>query len=448
MEANTLDRIQFSFTITFHYLFPMLTMGLAPLIVVFKTLAIIKKDERWNETARFWGKIFGITFLFGVVTGIPMEFQFGTNWAAFSRYAGGVIGQTLAMEGTFAFFLESAFVGIFLFGEKRLGQTLHWVAAFLLFVGTWLSGWFIIATNAWMQYPVGYEATADGSVQLTSFWSLVLNKWAFYEYIHNMGGAVVTGSFVVAALGAFYVLSRNKAEYGKMFLKVGVIAGLLSSIWMLFPSGDMQGRMIAENQPVTLAAMEGLFETQQGAPIVLIGQPDMEKQRLDNAIHIPNMLSFITYRRWEAEVRGLNEFPKDQHPDNVPLLYYSFHIMVGLGTLFIALMAISSLWLWRDRLFTSNWLLWLLMLSFPLPFIANTAGWMVAEIGRQPWLVYALFRTEHGASPMVSSGNVLFTLLGFFGMYTVLTLLFIFLILRRIDHGADELGFETQAEGY
>jgi cytochrome bd ubiquinol oxidase subunit I len=448
MEANTLDRIQFAFTITYHYLFPMLTMGLAPLIVVFKTLAIIKKDERWNETARFWGKIFGITFLFGVVTGIPMEFQFGTNWAAFSRYAGGVIGQTLAMEGTFAFFLESAFVGLFLFGEKRLGQTLHWVAAFLLFVGTWLSGWFIIATNAWMQHPVGYEATADGSVQLTSFWSLVVNRWAFYEYMHNMGGAVVVGSFVVAALGAFYVLSGNKAEYGKMFLKVGVIAGFLSSVWMLFPSGDLQGRMIAESQPVTLAAMEGLFKTREGAPIVLIGQPDMEKQRLDNAIHIPNMLSFMTYRRWEAEVRGLNEFPKDQHPDNVPLLYYSFHIMVGLGTLFIALMAISSLWLWRDRLFTSNWLLWLLMLSFPLPFIANTAGWMVAEIGRQPWLVYGLFRTEHGASPMVSSGNVLFTLLGFFGMYTVLTLLFIFLILRRIDHGADELGFETQAEGY
>ena len=440
MEALTLDRIQFAFTITYHYLFPQLTMGLAPLIVIFKSLAIWKKDERWNEAARFWGKIFGITFLFGVVTGIPMEFQFGTNWAVFSKYAGGVIGQTLAMEGTFAFFLESSFIGLFLFGEKRLGQTLHWLSAFLLFVGTWLSGWFIIATNAWMQHPVGYEVAADGSVHLTSFWALVFNEWAVYQYMHNMGGAVVTGSFAVAALGAFYVLSKRQVEYGKMFVKAGVIAGCLSSIWMLFPSGDLQGRMVAEHQPVTLAAMEGLFDTTNGAPLVLIGQPDMEKKRLDNAIHIPNMLSFITYQRWDAKVRGLNEFPEDQHPDNIPLLYYSFHIMVGLGTIFIAIMGIAVFWLWRGWLYDSNWLLWILMLLFPFPFIANTVGWMVAELGRQPWLVYGLFRTEEGSSQMVSSGNVMFTLLGFFGMYTVLSLLYIFLMLRRIEHGADELG--------
>lgn len=446
MESNTLDRIQFAFTITYHYLFPMLTMGLAPIIVIFKTLAIRKNDERWNEIARFWGKIFGITFLFGVVTGIPMEFQFGTNWAVFSKYAGGVIGQTLAMEGTFAFFLESAFIGLFLFGEKRLGQKLHWLAAFLLFVGTWLSGWFIIATNAWMQHPVGYEIAADGSVQLTSFWALVLNKWAVYQYMHNMGGAVVVGAFAVSALGAFYILSNRKVEYGKMFMKVGVIVGCIASIWMLFPSGDLQGRMVAEHQPVALAAMEGLYDTTHGAPLVLIGQPDMEKQRLDNAIHIPNMLSFITYQRWDAKVRGLNEFPKEDHPTNVPLLYYSFHIMVGLGTIFIAIMSIAAVWLWRGWLFSANWLLWILMLSFPLPFVANTVGWMVAELGRQPWLVYGLFRTEHGHSPLVSGGNVLFTLLGFAGMYTILSLLYIFLMLRRIDQGADELGEGMQAE--
>lgn len=415
-------------------------MGLAPLIVIFKTMAIWKKDDRWNQTARFWGKIFGISFLFGVVTGIPMEFQFGTNWAAFSKFAGGVIGQTLAMEGMFAFFLESSFIGLFLFGEKRLGQTLHWLSAVLLAVGTWLSGWFIIATNAWMQRPVGYEYAADGSVHLTSFWSLVFNEWTIYQYMHNMGGAVVTGSFAVAALGAFYVLSKKQIEYGKMFLKAGVIAGCISSIWMLFPSGDLQGRMVAKYQPVTLAAMEGLFETKEGAPLVLIGQPDMEKKRLDNAIHIPNALSFITYQRWDAEVKGLDQFPEDQHPTNIPLLYYSFHIMVGLGTIFIALMVISAIWLWRGWLFDANWLLWMLMLSFPFPFIANTVGWMVAELGRQPWLVYGLMRTEHGHSPMVSGGNVLFTLLGFAGMYTVLSLLYIFLMLRRIEHGADELG--------
>ena len=439
MDELVLGRIQFAFTITYHYLFPQLTMGIAPLIVIFKTLAIWKKDEMWNEAARFWGKIFGISFLFGVVTGIPMEFQFGTNWASFSKFAGGVIGQTLAMEGMFAFFLESSFIGLFLFGEKLIGQKLHWFAAFMIFLGTWLSGWFIIATNAWMQYPVGYEIAADGSVHLTSFWSLVFNEWAVYQYMHNMGGAVVTGSFAIAAMGAFYILSKKQITFGKMFLKAGVIAGCAASLWMLFPSGDLQGRMIAKHQPVTLAAMEGLFDTTKGAPLVLIGQPDMEKKRLDNAIHIPNALSFITYQRWDAEVKGVNEFPEDQHPDNIPLLYYSFHIMVGLGTIFIAIMVFSVFRLWRGKLYETNWLLWIIMLLFPFPFIANTVGWMVAELGRQPWLVYGLMRTEHGGSPMVSSGNILFTLLGFFGMYTVLSLLFIFLMLRRIEHGADEL---------
>jgi cytochrome d ubiquinol oxidase subunit I len=421
----------------------MLTMGLMPIIVIFKTLALKTKNEKWNEAARFWGKILGITFVFGVVTGIPLEFQFGTNWAVFSKFAGGVIGQTLAMEGTFAFFLESAFIGLFLFGEKRLGQFLHWLTAVLLFIGTWLSGWFIIATNAWMQHPVGYEIGPDGSVQLTSFWALVLNPWAVYQYMHNMGGAVVVGAFAVSALGAYYILSERKAEYGRLFVKVGVIVGVISSIWMLFPSGDLQGQMVAKHQPVTLAAMEGLFESKEGAPIAIIGQPDMEKKRLDNAIHIPNALSFLTYQRWDAKVHGLNEFPEDQHPTNVPLLYYSFHIMVGLGTICIALMSVAAIWLWRGRLYDTNWLLWLLMLSFPFPFIANIAGWMVAELGRQPWLVYGLLRTEHGHSPMVSGGNVMFTLLGFFGMYTVLSLLYIFLMLRRIEHGADELGAEA-----
>ena len=445
MEANTLARIQFAFTITYHYLFPMLTMGLAPLIVIFKTLAIWKKDERWNEAARFWGKIFAITFLFGVVTGIPMEFQFGTNWSNFSKFAGGVIGQTLAMEGMFAFFLESSFIGLFVFGEKRLGQKLHWLAAFLVFVGTWLSGWFIIATNAWMQRPLGYEVAADGSVQLNSFSSLVFNDWALYQYMHNMGGAFVVGSFSVAALGAFYILSKRQVEFGKLFVKAGVIAGFIGSIWMLFPSGDLQGRMIAKHQPVTLAAMEGLFHSEEGAPIAIIGQPDMEKKRLDNAILIPNALSFITYQRWDAHVRGLDAFPEDEHPTNIPLLYYSFHMMVGLGTIFIAIMSIAAFYLWRGKLFETNWLLWILMLLFPFPFIANTVGWMVAELGRQPWLVYGLMRTEHGASPMVSSGSVMFTLLGFFGMYTVLSLLYIFLMLRRIEHGADELNASMEA---
>src|ERR1041384_4727856 len=223
-SALTLDRLHFAFTITFHYLFPQLTMGLALLILVMKTLAIRKKDERYNDAARFWAKIFAVNFLFGVITGIPMEFQFGTNWARFSQFSGGGIATALAMEGVFAFFLESSFLGIFLYGEKRFGQKLHWLAAFMVFVGSWLSGFFIIVTDAWMQHPVGYEIAADGAAHLNSFWSLLFNEWALWQYLHNMSGALIPGCFVVAACGAFFLLSRRQEESGRIFLTVGVIA--------------------------------------------------------------------------------------------------------------------------------------------------------------------------------------------------------------------------------
>lgn len=434
-NALTIHRLHFAFTITYHYLFPQLTMGLGLLIVILKSLAIWKNDERYNESARFWARIFAINFAMGVVTGIPMEFQFGTNWAKFSRYAGGVIGQTLAMEGVFAFFLESAFLGLFIYGEKRLTRWGHWWAAFLVFLGSWISGYFIVATNAWMQHPVAYTKAGDGALNLSSFWGLVLNPWALWQYAHNMSGAVITAAFVMAALGAFYLLEQKHVDHARIFLKVGVGAGLLFSLLLLFPTGDQQGKLVAHNQPAALAAMEALFKTDEGAPLVIIGQPNMAEEKLDNPIVVPKLLSFVTYRRWQAEVKGLDAFPRDQWPDNIPLLYFSYHIMVGLGTIFIAIMVAAALLWWRQKLFSSKWMLWVLMLSFPFPYIANTAGWMTAEIGRQPWLVYGLLRTEHGASPGVSAGNGLFTLIGFMGMYLLLGILFLLLVRRELEHG-------------
>jgi cytochrome d ubiquinol oxidase subunit I len=436
-SALLIHRLHFAFTVTFHYLFPQLTMGLAPLIVVLKTLALRRNDETYNQAARFWARIFGINFVIGVVTGIPMEFQFGTNWSLFSRFAGGVIGQTLAMEGVFAFFLESAFLGLFLYGEKRLSPKAHWWSAVAVFLGSWLSGFFIIATDAWMQHPVGYEKAPDGSVQLSSFWDLLLNPWAWWQYAHNMSGAAITGAFVMTAVGAFYLLGRKYIEHGKIFIKVGVTAGCIFSILQLFPTGDGQGRMIALNQPVTLAAMEALFDSQPGAPLVIIGQPDVDAKKIDNPVVVPKMLSFLTYRAWNAHVQGLDAFTPDSWPQNIPLLYYSYHIMVGLGTAFIAIMVISVLLLWRGRLFQARWMLWILLLSFPFPYIANTAGWLTAELGRQPWLVYGLMLTADGYSKNVSAGNGMFTLLGFMGMYLVLGLLFVFLIRREIEHGPE-----------
>jgi cytochrome d ubiquinol oxidase subunit I len=434
-DALLLHRIQFAFTAAYHYLFPQLTMGLGLLIVIMKWISLRRGSELHNSGARFWGKIFAINFAVGVVTGIPMEFQFGTNWARFSAYAGGVIGQTLAMEGVFAFFLESSFLGLFLFGEKKLGPKLHFVSAFLVFLGSWISGYFIIMTNAWMQHPVGYAPGPNGTVTLNSFSDLLFNPWGLWQYLHNMSGAVVTASFCVAAAGAYYLLAGRDEEHGKMFVRTGLIAGLICAILLAFPTGDAQGKNIAFNQPPTLAAMEGLFNTVEGAPLVLIGQPDMNKKKLDNPLHVPDMLSFLTYYRWGAEVKGLDAFSPSDWPTNVPLLYYSYHIMVGLGTIFIAVAAIGTILLWRKKAYSARPFLWVLMLSFPFPYIANTAGWMTAELGRQPWIIYGLLRTPAGTSANVSAGNTLFTLLGFLGMYFVVGVLFLMLVIKTIGTG-------------
>jgi cytochrome d ubiquinol oxidase subunit I len=435
MTAEVIHRLHFAFTVTFHYLFPQLTMGLALLIVVLKTIALRTGGEQWDHAARFWGRIFGINFVFGVVTGIPMEFEFGTNWARFSQLSGGVIGQPLAMEGVFSFFLESAFLGLFLYGEKRVSKTMHWFSAVMVFIGSWISGFFIIVTDAWMQHPVAFERTEEGRYEVVSFWHLLLNPWAQLQYAHNMTGAVITASFVMAATGAFYLLEGRNTDYGRTFLKVGVISGLISTILIIFPTGDLHGKYVAHHQPVAIAAMEGLFHTEKGAGIVLMGQPNEETGQIDNPIVVNDMLSFLIYGTTKAEVKGLDQFPRDQWPTALPLLYYAYHIMAGLGTYFVAVMTLAAFVLWRRQLYTTRWIQWILLISFPLPYIANTAGWMTAEIGRQPWLIYGLMRTSDGFSHTVSAGNGLFTLIGFMGLYMLLGLLFTVLVYREISRG-------------
>lgn len=310
-EAMFWHRFQFGLTVTFYYLFPQLTMGLALLIVILKGLALWNGSEGYNECARFWARIFGINFAFGVVTGIPLEFQFGTNWARFSDYAGGVIGQTLAMEGVFAFFLESTFLGLFLWGEKRLGPKGHMAAAVALFAGSWLSGYFIVATNAFMQHPVAYAVRSDGVLELASFWEFVLNPWAVWQYAHTMVASVVTSCFVVAAVGAAWALMGKHPEHATICLRLGVIAGLISSALVIYPTGDEHGKMVARHQPVTLAAMEGLFEGGPQAELALIGQPDVKKRKLENPIVVPGVVSFLAYGSFGSTVRGLNDFPED-----------------------------------------------------------------------------------------------------------------------------------------
>lgn len=432
-----LHRLQFGFTIGFHYIFPQITMGLALLILVLKTMAL-RGDETANRAVRFWSKIFGVTFTMGVVTGIPMEFQFGTNWSRFSAVAGGVIGQTLAMEGTFAFFLEASFLYFLLYGERRLGQRGHWVAALLVFLGSWLSGYFIVCTNAWMQHPVGYTIATDGRIELESLWSLLSNPWALDQYAHVMTGTVITASFLMAGLSSFYLLRQVHTSTARKGLAASVVVGFIASGLAAMPTGDRVAKAVYRHQPITFAAMEGHFHTEDGAGMVLIGQPNMQTLTLDNPLVLPDLLSFLTHQRWKARIVGLADFPREEWPDFIPPLYFSYHIMAGLGTIFIGVMGLAAWCLWRKNLHERRWILWALFLAIPFPFIANTAGWMTAELGRQPWIIHGLMRTSEGYSLSVSSGNVWFTFLGFIGLYIVLAFVCFFLIVRIIGTGPEK----------
>lgn len=433
-EALLADRIQFAFTIMFHYLFPIGTMGIAPFIAWYAVKGVRGNDESALRTARFWTKIFTINFAMGVVTGIPMEFQFGTNWAAFSARAGSVVGQPLAMEGVYAFFLESIFLGVFLCGRQRIGDRFYALSAVAIWLGSWLSGFFIVAANAWMQHPVGFAIGPHREIVLASLPAVLLSPFAWWQFAHVMTGAVLAGAFVVAGIGAYYLLSRREVEFGRRFVRAGVIAGIVASAAAIFPTGDRNGAEISRNQPAKLAAMEGLFTSERGAPLAIIGMPDTQHEILIDPVYVPDALSFLVYGNVRATVNGLRAYPRKLRPP-VELTYYAYHVMVGLGTIFAAITLLAALLLVTGRLYGARWLLWILMLATPFPYIANEAGWMVTEVGRQPWIIYGLMRTAEAPSATVVAGETIFTTIGFAGMYFMLGLLFIVLVLREIDKG-------------
>lgn len=434
-DAVMAARQQFAFTIMFHYLFPVLTIGLGVLIAVLKTVELRTGRREYGAAARFWARLFAITFATGVVTGLPMEFQFGTNWARFSHFAGPVVGQTLFMEGVFAFFAESSFLGVFLFGEQRVSRRLHWLSSIMLALGAVASAYFIVATNAWMQHPVAYRVV-DGRAELQSLWGLLSNPYVRWQFPHVISGAMVVGSSVMAGIGALYLLLRRHETAGRMFVRVGVIAGCLFSITSLFPTGSFQGENVARYQPAKMAAMEGLFESQERAGIAIIGMPDTERRELMDPIVVPGALSWLIYGDFRARVIGLNDIPEDQHPP-IEIVYYAYHIMVGLGTMFIALFALSAFLLWRGRLFDTRGVLWLLMLAMPFTYIANHAGWIVAEVGRQPWVVYGIQRTALANSENVTAGMTYFTLFGFMGLYALVGILYLLLFFRIVATGPE-----------
>jgi len=429
-DAELLHRFQFAVCAAFHYLFPQLSMGLAPLLVL---------ARRWSRTdavagtfVQTWTRLFALTFVFGVVTGIPLQFLIGASFAPFAASAGEIFGQVLGLEVTFAFFVESLAIGVLLYGGKQVGHRGLFVAAILVWIGSWLSGLFVVAANAWMQHPVGHRVLDDGSFELVSLGALLANPWFLSQIAHTLAGTLLTGGAVVASAGALRLLSGRREELGRFELRVGVPTALAACL-LLGLSGDRQAQQVAQHQPVTLAAMEGLFETEDGAPLILVGQPNMRELRLDNPIALPDVLSFLTHRRWSAEVKGLDAFPRDEWPTQVPLLYYAYHIMVGLGTLLGLAYGLGGWRLWKGRLFADRRLLWLLLLLAPFPYIANISGWLVAELGRQPWTVHGLLRTSDAVSQGVSSGNALFSLLGFLGTYGALALLYAVLWVREVS---------------
>jgi cytochrome d ubiquinol oxidase subunit I len=339
------------------------------------------------------------------------------------------------MEGVFAFFAESSFIGVFLFAERRISPWLHWLSAVMVAAGAVVSGFFIVATNAWMQHPVGYRPSGD-RVELTSLWELLSNPYARWQYPHVISGSMITASMVMAGIGAFYLLARQHEESGRVFVRVGVTTGLIFSLFSLFPTGSFQGENITRFQPAKMAAMEGLFKTQAGAPIAIIGMPDRDRQELMDPIYVPGLLSYLAYGNARATVTGLNDIPLDLQPP-VEIVYYAYHIMVGLGTIFVAILALAGFLLWRGTLYERRGVLWLLMLAMPFPFIANEAGWTVAEVGRQPWVVFGLQRVAAATSTNVTPGMTYFTLLGFMGLYLLMGLLYLVLFFRIVQVGPE-----------
>jgi cytochrome d ubiquinol oxidase subunit I len=435
MDVTALNSMQFAFTVMFHYLFPIGTMGLAPFVAWYNIRAWRTGDQDAARSANFWTHIFAVNFAAGVVTGIPMEFQFGTNWAAFSAKAGAVIGQPLAFEGMYAFFLESVFLGVLLFGRGRVPQAFYVASSVCVLIGSWLSGYFIVVTDAWMQHPVGYSIAHDGTIAMASLWAVLTSTFAIWQYAHVLAGAIASGGFIVAGVGAYYLLARRDIAYGTRFVRLGVLVALVGTMAVI-GAGDKNADDVTQAQPVKLAAMEGLFESTKNAPLAVIGMPDTVNKTLIDPIFVPDLLSFLAYGSFRAPVAGLNAYATELWPP-VEMTYYAYHIMVGLGTVFVAVAALAALLLVRGRLFHSRAALWMLLLAIPFPYIANEAGWVVTEVGRQPWIIYGLMRTSAAGSPNVVAGETLFTLLGFAGMYFLLGVLFLFLIVREVANGPD-----------
>lgn len=439
MDVLILSRIQFAFTIAFHYIYPPLSIGLGVSLVIMEGLWLKTGNNLYHQMARFWTRIFALTFAIGVATGIVMEFEFGTNWATYSRFVGDVFGSALAAEGIFAFFLESGFLAILLFGWDKVGRKLHYFATWMVCLGAHFSAVWIVVANSWQQTPAGFmiEETPSGPrAVITDFWEMIFNPSSVDRLSHVLGGAWQAGSFLVISVSAYYLLRRKHEAFAKASMKVGLAVALIASVWQAV-TGHSSAVGVAENQPAKLAAFEGRYATRSHAPLTLIGWVDEEDENLLFNVEIPGMLSWLVHGDTKGVVQGLEEFaPEDRPPVNVS--FQLFHLMVAIGCGLIGVAALGSWFCWRGTLFQRRWLLWVLVFSVLGPQIANQAGWFAAEIGRQPWIVYGLLRTSEGLSAVVKAEMVMTSLILFTLIYVLLFAVFVYVLNDKIKHGPDE----------
>jgi cytochrome d ubiquinol oxidase subunit I len=441
MDPVLLSRIQFGLTISFHYIFPPLSIGLGVILVLMEALYLKTRNPLFQQMTRFWVRIFGLTFALGVATGVVMEFQFGTNWATYSRFVGDVFGSALAAEGIFAFFLESGFLAILLFGWDKVSPRVHMLSTCMVALGAHFSAIWIIVANSWMQTPAGYhvvQSALRSRAEVVDFWAVVFNPSTMVRLTHTVLGAWQAAAFLVLSVSAFYLLKRRHVEFARTSMKIGLIVAVVASLGSLV-TGDVSGRVVGRYQPAKLAAMEGHFPASAPAGMYLFGWVSEAEQRV-TGISVPGMLSFLVHGDTTKPVTGLTAFPPQDRPPVNPV-FQAFHVMVGVGTILIGLSLLGAFLWWRGSLFEARWLLWIYVFAVLLPQAANQLGWFTAEVGRQPWIVYGVMRTAAGVSPSVTTGHVLASLVLFTLIYLALFVLFIYLLDQKIRHGplADDL---------
>ncbi len=446
MDVEILSRIQFAFTIAFHYIYPPLSIGLGVLLVIMEGMYLKTKNKLYERMTKFWVKIFALTFAMGVATGIVMEFEFGTNWATYSRFVGDVFGSALAAEGIFAFFLESGFLAVLVFGWNKVSPKIHFLSTIMVSFGSMLSAVWIVVANSWQQTPAGYHIVGEGintRAEITDFWSMVFNPSSVERLSHVLSGAWLAGAFLVLSVSAFYLIKNKHVEFAKSSFKIALGFALFASLFQLF-TGHQSAVGISETQPAKLAAFEAHYDSSAAGDLYLFGWVNDEKQEVNFGLKIPGMLSYLIYGDSQKPVTGLNAFrPEDRPPVNI--VFQSYHLMVAIGFGLIALSVIGIFFLWRKNIFDKKWLLWIFVFSVLGPQIANQIGWISAEVGRQPWIVYGLLRTSEALSKAVNAEQVLFSLILFAVIYSLLFVLFLYLLNEKIQHGPEHAE-EIQSE--